>query len=148
MNIKSRGALRVRLLKLAGIPRSRRDVCCRATTDLSFSAKRDSRAIKIWLRWQLCCRTLRCTLHYASKLARSRCKANALFLRSRLWVCLFTEFKRVVRRCLTAPRSGALVLSSTRHSAIEMNICKFVYLNYWFQGTNMLYKLCETYLTP
>ena len=29
-------------------------------------------------------RTLRCTLHYASKLARSRCKANALFLRSRL----------------------------------------------------------------
>ena len=33
----------------------------------------------------------------------------------------------------------ALVLSSTRHSAIKMNICKFVYLNYWFQGTNMLY---------
>lgn len=43
---------------------------------------------------------------------------------------LFTEFKRVVRRCLTAPRSGALVLSSTRHSAIEMKICIFVYLNY------------------
>ena len=30
---------------------------------------------------RLCRRTLRCTLHYASMLARSRCKANALFLR-------------------------------------------------------------------
>ena len=74
------------------------------SSNLSFSATKTRRFSRVFCRQKrdslaqslLDCarrlrrRTLRCTLHYASKLARSRCKANALFLqnpRSRRDVC-------------------------------------------------------------
>lgn len=77
-------------------------------------------------------RTLRCTLHYASKLARSRCKANALFLRSRLRVCLFTEFKRVVRRVLDrgAKRRACISQAPAIVFCISNILENYVYLCY------------------
>ena len=65
------------------------------SSNLSFSAKKTRRFSRVFCRQKrdsvqskydctrLRRRTLRCTLHYASKLARSRCKANLSFSKTR-----------------------------------------------------------------
>ena len=84
-----RRTLRCTLHYASKLARSR----CKA--NLSFSAKKTRRFSRVFCRpkrdsvqskydcTRLRRRTLRCTLHYASKLARSRCKANLSFSKTR-----------------------------------------------------------------
>ena len=74
-------------------------------------------------RTRLCRRTLRCTLHYASKLARSRCKANALFSAKKNNCLAILKFKEIF------DYFGNVLLKNTIFADI-------IILSIWKEGKN------------